>query len=165
MSKPHAVRTVVQSALIALFVLVLGRTSQAGSFTAGNIIVYRVGDGSGSLVLSGNPVFLDEYTPSGTLVQSIALPTSVNGSNQPLIAQGPRGAGVPSKASSQTRRTASTSCSPVTLPLLLPPPTHHYQPVLRHQHQLYCLTWLALPPPVGRLGRPPPVWLRAPSAS
>jgi hypothetical protein len=39
-------------------------------------------------VNTGSPVFLDEYTPSGTLVQSMALPTSVSGSNKQLIASG-----------------------------------------------------------------------------
>ncbi|MFI5365208.1 MAG: hypothetical protein ACHQ4J_06255, partial [Candidatus Binatia bacterium] len=68
-------------------------TSTPAPFTPGNIVVYRVGDGSGSLVLTGNPVFIDEYTPSGTLVQSIALPTTVNGSNNPLVAQGASGSG------------------------------------------------------------------------
>lgn len=43
-------------------------------FTPGNLVVYRVGTGSGSLSSVGTPVFLDEYTPLGTLVQSIALP-------------------------------------------------------------------------------------------
>ena len=46
----------------------------AAAFTPGNVVVYRVGDGSGSLVNTGNAVFLDEYTTSGTLVQSIAMP-------------------------------------------------------------------------------------------
>ena len=62
--------------------------AQAATLTAGNLVIYRVGTGSGSLVNTGNPVFLDEYTPSGTLVQSIALPTSVSGADYPLIASG-----------------------------------------------------------------------------
>jgi hypothetical protein len=57
-------------------------------FTPGDLVVYRVGDGAGQLVSTGNAVFLDEYTPSGTLVQSIALPTSNSGSNKSLIASG-----------------------------------------------------------------------------
>src|SRR5262245_33712502 len=58
------------------------------AFTSGNIVIYRVGSGSGSLINTGNPVFLDEYTPTGTLVQSIALPTTASGANSPLIASG-----------------------------------------------------------------------------
>lgn len=49
----------------------------AAPFTPGNLAVYRVGSGASSLVNTGNPVFIDEYTPTGTLVQSIALPSSV----------------------------------------------------------------------------------------
>lgn len=56
--------------------------------TAGNLVVYRVGTGTGSLVNTGNPVFLDEYTPAGVLVQSIALPTTVNGPQKRLVASG-----------------------------------------------------------------------------
>lgn len=58
------------------------------AFTSGNLVVYRVGNGSGSLLNTGNPVFLDEFTSSGALVQSIALPTLVNGANRRLIASG-----------------------------------------------------------------------------
>ena len=68
-------------------------TFTPGPFTAGNIVVYRVGDGSATLTNNGNAVFLDEYTTSGTLVQSIALPTTANGSQNPLIAQGSTGSG------------------------------------------------------------------------
>jgi hypothetical protein len=58
------------------------------AFTAGDVVIYRVGDGVGSLANTGNAVFLDEYSPSGTLVQSIALPTTASGSNHQLIASG-----------------------------------------------------------------------------
>ena len=57
-------------------------------FTPGDLVIYRVGDGSSSLVNTGNPVFLDEYTPTGVLVQSIALPST--GPNA-LIASGTAG--------------------------------------------------------------------------
>lgn len=58
------------------------------TFTLGNLVIYRVGTGTGSLVNTGNPVFLDEYTAAGTLVQSIAVPTTVSGNNWQLIASG-----------------------------------------------------------------------------
>ena len=64
------------------------------AFTAGNIVVYRVGGvagtstsgtagtaGTAALSSAATQVFLDEYTPSGTLVQSIALPTTTSGAN------------------------------------------------------------------------------------
>ncbi len=60
----------------------------APAFRAGSLVVYRVGDGSGSLVNTGSAVFLDEYAPDGTLVQSIAVPTVTTGANRRLIASG-----------------------------------------------------------------------------
>jgi len=57
-------------------------------FAAENLIIYRVGDGTGPLTANGNPVFLDEYTPTGVLVQSIPLPTEVSGADRQLIASG-----------------------------------------------------------------------------
>jgi hypothetical protein len=50
----------------------------AQPFVGGDIIIYRVGDGSVALTNGGNPIFLDEYTPSGVLVQSIEMPFSTN---------------------------------------------------------------------------------------
>lgn len=51
-------------------------------FTYGNLLVTRVGDGTATLSSSATAVFVDEYTPSGTLVQSVALPTVASGLNQ-----------------------------------------------------------------------------------
>ncbi|MBM4090879.1 MAG: DNRLRE domain-containing protein [Planctomycetes bacterium] len=66
----------------------LNDDATGGAFGPGNIVVYRVGDGVAGLVNTGSAVFLDEYTPSGTYVRSIALPTAVNGSQKQLIASG-----------------------------------------------------------------------------
>jgi len=60
----------------------------AAPFAPGNIVVARVGDGTASLNSAATAVFLDEYTPGGVLVQSIDLPTSVNGNNRILTASG-----------------------------------------------------------------------------
>jgi len=60
-------------------------------FIGGDIVVYRIGVGNGSTALSssGNPVFLDEYSPTGTLVQSIELPiTADTGTPNPIINSG-----------------------------------------------------------------------------
>lgn len=57
-------------------------------FTPGNIVVYRVGDGSAALSSAATAVFLDEYTPTGTFVQSVPLPTTVSGSQLRLVASG-----------------------------------------------------------------------------
>ena len=56
--------------------------------TAGNIVVYRVGTGAAALHANATAVFLDEYTPAGSLVQSIAMPTTDSGGNQTLTASG-----------------------------------------------------------------------------
>ncbi len=60
------------------------------AFTPGNLLVYRVGTGSG-LTTKGTAVFLDEYaTAAGQSapVQSLALPTAVSGANKRLVASG-----------------------------------------------------------------------------
>ncbi|MGI4833121.1 MAG: T9SS type A sorting domain-containing protein [Janthinobacterium lividum] len=62
--------------------------ASAAPFQPNNIVVARVGDGSGALTPAATAVFLDEYTPAGQLVQSIALPTSVTGNNRILTASG-----------------------------------------------------------------------------
>ena len=76
-------------AIAALFALAIAAApSMAAPFTPGNLTVYRVGNGIDSLVNTGNPIFLDEYTPSGFLVQSIPLPTTASGSNEAIWASG-----------------------------------------------------------------------------
>jgi hypothetical protein len=60
----------------------------AASLAPGDVVVYRVGTGSGSLSSSAFPVFLNEYDPSGNLVESVALPTTSSGANKPLLASG-----------------------------------------------------------------------------
>ena len=74
--------------LAAALFLTITAAATAAPFTAGNITVYRIGTGTGSLVNTGNEVFIDEYTPAGTLVQSIAMPTTATGLQKPLIASG-----------------------------------------------------------------------------
>ena len=61
---------------------------QPAPFTAGNIIVYRVGNGSAALTTAAAAVYLDEYTADGSLVQSIAMPTAISGTNNILTARG-----------------------------------------------------------------------------
>lgn len=57
----------------------VSRNSYAGNssgtaFTAGNLAVLRIGDGSETLASSGNSVFIDQFTTNGTLAGSIAIP-------------------------------------------------------------------------------------------
>jgi beta-glucanase (GH16 family) len=54
-------------------------------FTAGNIVVARVGDGSSGLTLnSAEKVFLDEYTTSGLFVRSHSMPNISTDANKKL---------------------------------------------------------------------------------
>jgi len=77
---------------MSLLVTVIGILAVAGvfaaPFTAGNVVVCRVGDGTAALTSAATPIFLDEFTPAGTLVQSIAVPTAVAGANQILTVAG-----------------------------------------------------------------------------
>ena len=73
----------------ALTTLAIGPATWAAPFTAGDIAVERIGSTtSGALGSAAAPVFVDEYTPSGTLVQSIALPTTASGSQLRLTDSG-----------------------------------------------------------------------------
>jgi DNA/RNA endonuclease G (NUC1) len=69
-------RTALALAATALMLLGVVAPAGAAAFTPGNIVVYRVGDGVAALGSGGTAVFLDEYTQAGTLVQSIAMPTT-----------------------------------------------------------------------------------------
>src|SRR5688572_22156735 len=60
-------------------------------FDAGNLVLYRVGNGAAALAGTGNAVFLDEYTPAGAFVRFHTLPTTDPdgaGPHRPLIAGG-----------------------------------------------------------------------------
>lgn len=48
----------------------------AQSFQPGNLVVLRLGDGTETLASSGNTVYLDQYTTTGTLVGSVKIPDS-----------------------------------------------------------------------------------------
>ena len=74
--------------LIAIVMLAGTSSIPASPFTPGNIVVYRVGDGAAALAGTATFVFLDEYTPAGALVQSVAMPTAVSSSNRRLTATG-----------------------------------------------------------------------------
>ncbi len=47
-----------------------------GGFTSNNLVVYRTGDGIATLSNHGTPVFMDEFTRSGQLIQSIPVATN-----------------------------------------------------------------------------------------
>lgn len=81
-------KTLRSLATVASLAAAMAVTPAYGDFIPGNLVVYRVGTGSGDLVATGNAVFLDEYTPTGTFVQSLPLPTTASGGSFPLIASG-----------------------------------------------------------------------------
>jgi hypothetical protein len=51
--------------------------AQTTPFLPGDLAVLRLGDGSATLSATSAPVFIDEYTPAGALVRSIAVDPSV----------------------------------------------------------------------------------------
>jgi hypothetical protein len=66
------------------------QTVTANTFGTGDIVVYRVGDGSTTLSTAGagTTVWLDELTTAGAIVQSIVLPPFASGSNHGLVGAG-----------------------------------------------------------------------------
>jgi hypothetical protein len=72
----------------ALVLGLAGGAASAGPFQPDSLVVYRAGDGVAPLTNAAAPVFLDEYSPAGLLVQSIPLPTLGSGPNRALTAQG-----------------------------------------------------------------------------
>lgn len=67
----------------------LGLLSVAtAQFTPGNLVVTRIGTGAAALNNASTAVFLDEYTPGGVFVQTVALPTAASGSNLPFATSG-----------------------------------------------------------------------------
>ena len=76
---------------VVLIAAVLGGAPQAlaTSFTAGDVVVERNGNGGvESLTSSAMPVYLNEFTPGGALAATLALPTATSGSNKPLVDSG-----------------------------------------------------------------------------
>jgi hypothetical protein len=67
--------------LLILMLTTLGTFQAFAQFTAGNLAVYRYGEGTAMTNGQRVAVFVDEYTPSGTFVKTIAIPRTVNGGN------------------------------------------------------------------------------------
>jgi hypothetical protein len=82
----------MRKTLLAIITSAVASPLFAAAFTPGNAVVYRVGDGTGTLTNVGHAIFLDEYLISqagtATLVQSIPLPTADSGTNKACIASG-----------------------------------------------------------------------------
>lgn len=74
--KPFLKSAAVVAALAAA--AVTPSAAVAAAFTSGNLVVSRVGDGS-TLVNTGGPISILEFTPTGSLVQTIAIPSGNGG--------------------------------------------------------------------------------------
>jgi hypothetical protein len=79
--------------LLATIATVLGCASQAGatSLAAGDVVVYRVGNGTEALTSSATSAYLNEFESNGNLAATVSFPTSASGSNKPLVASGSAG--------------------------------------------------------------------------
>jgi hypothetical protein len=64
---------------VAVLVLPLAAAAQSPFFTPGNLAVLRVGDTNQVLAESGNTVYIDQFTPGGTLVNSVMVPDAGDG--------------------------------------------------------------------------------------
>jgi len=60
--------------LLWLLLSATGALTQPFVFTPGNLAVVRVGSPDSALPTSSSPVFLEEFTPAGVLIQSILFP-------------------------------------------------------------------------------------------
>src|SRR5215469_1799978 len=60
--------------LFGLCYLVFLASGYSQTFTPGNLAVLRVGDGTETLVSSGNTLFIDQYTTAGARITSLKLP-------------------------------------------------------------------------------------------
>ncbi|MDR3705450.1 MAG: T9SS type A sorting domain-containing protein [Paludibacteraceae bacterium] len=83
-NKSHFLLLVLSLLLACLF----ENSVFAAGFTSGNLVVVRVGSGSAALSSVATPVYLDEYTPLGSFVQSIEMPKAVSGSNKRFMLSG-----------------------------------------------------------------------------
>lgn len=75
------------SALLTLSLLSLASLATA-QITPGNLVVLRVGTGAAALSSAATATFLDEFTTAGAFVQTIAMPTAVNGLDLPCTVSG-----------------------------------------------------------------------------
>src|ERR687895_698186 len=78
----------VRVGLVALLLGLGGAAASAAPFQPDSLVVYRVGNGAAPVTNAATPVFLDEYSPTGMFIQSIAMPTMSSGANRQFTAQG-----------------------------------------------------------------------------
>lgn len=82
-------RTTAMAPTTRLLPAVLGLAAAAAAqITPGNLVVLRIGTGASALTNAGTQVFLDEYTAAGAFVQTVPMPTLLNGAQQPFVCSG-----------------------------------------------------------------------------
>ena len=67
---------VLYLSLTVIAVVALSTAADAVSFATGDLVLSEVGSGTTALVNTGDPMSLVEYTTAGSLVQSIAIPST-----------------------------------------------------------------------------------------
>ena len=72
-NKFYIPKTILSLMITALIFITSHVNAQFG---AGNIVAYRVGDGVGALTGAAAPVFIDQYTNTGSYVSTFAVPTT-----------------------------------------------------------------------------------------
>ncbi len=72
----------------ALSAALLAAAAGQAPFTAGNLVVLRLGDGAAALSNAATAGFLTEISPTGSVVQTIPMPTAVNGANRAFTNSG-----------------------------------------------------------------------------
>jgi len=79
----------IKKLLFSACLMAISYTAFTQAYTPGNVVVYRYGDGVAPMPLGFVvPVFLDEYTPTGTLVNTKVIPTTTSGLNYRLTGVG-----------------------------------------------------------------------------
>jgi Secretion system C-terminal sorting domain len=77
---------VKKAILLSTVVLILFSFISRAQFTTGNLVVVRLGNGT--TIYNGGAAarcFLDEYSTTGTLVQSVAMPVTTSGANRKFM--------------------------------------------------------------------------------
>lgn len=64
------------------------KASSSFSFNPDNLLIVRVGDGKSPLTSGAAAIFLEEYTPKGTFVQSVPMPVKGKGAHAAFVLSG-----------------------------------------------------------------------------
>ena len=76
------------AALAAAFLPVTAAHVDAATILPGHLVVTQVGDGVAAVTSNATPVSVLDMTTSGSVVQTIAMPTAASGTNNPYAASG-----------------------------------------------------------------------------